>query len=136
MKHYYVVAAVIEHEGEILCMQKGETKFPYTSYKFEFPGGKVEIGETESEALTRELREEMDYAIQVLRPYLKVHHIYPDFEISMTSYLCKVQNRVFRMNEHIAYKWLPANQLMSLDWAEADIPIAKHLCEDTIALGE
>ena len=63
MKHYEVVAAVIEHDGKILCMQRNKGKFDYVSYKFEFPGGKVEAGEERHTALERELREEMDMDI-------------------------------------------------------------------------
>lgn len=129
MKHYHVVAAIVEHNGKILCMQKGKTKYAYTSYKFEFPGGKVEKGETESQALARELKEEMDFIVQIETPLKTVHHIYPDFEITMTAYLCKADNLQFRMNEHIAYKWLPAKDLLTLDWADADIPIARELSE-------
>ena len=65
MKHYEVVAAVIEHDGKILCMQRNKGKFDYVSYKFEFPGGKVEAGEERHTALERELREEMDMDISI-----------------------------------------------------------------------
>ena len=65
MKHYEVVAAIIEHDNKILCMQRNKSKFVYTSYKFEFPGGKIEAGEENHEALERELREEMDMDINI-----------------------------------------------------------------------
>ncbi len=67
MKHYNVVAAVVCHDGKYLCMQKGKTKFDYTSYKWEFPGGKIEPGETPQQALARELMEEMEYPVRSRR---------------------------------------------------------------------
>lgn len=125
MKHYQVVAAVIEHEGQILCMQRGKTRFAYTSYKFEFPGGKIEPNETAQEALKRELMEEMNYPIEVKQSILVVYHAYPDFEITMQAFLCGVENRHFHLNEHIAYRWLEKEKLKSLDWADADVPVVE-----------
>ena len=129
MKHYEVVAAVIVFENKILCMQRGKAKFEYVSYKYEFPGGKVEAGEENHIALSRELNEEMDLDVTISEKdyLLTVDHTYPDFAITMHAYLCKVDTPDFVMKEHIDFKWLSASELGSLDWAEADKPIVKFL---------
>ena len=129
MKHYEVVAAVIEYENKILCMQRGKAKYDYTSYKFEFPGGKVEAGEENNIALSRELGEEMDLNVTISEKdyLLTVEHTYPDFAITMHAYLCKVTIPDFVMKEHVDFKWLSVKELDSLDWAEADKPIVKFL---------
>lgn len=129
MKHYEVVAAVIQYENKILCMQRGKAKFEYVSYKYEFPGGKVEVGEENHIALSRELREEMDLDVTIRgKDYLlTVDHSYPDFAITMHAYLCKVEKPDFVMKEHIDFKWLTAGELYTLDWAEADKPIVEFL---------
>ena len=129
MKHYSVVAAVVCRQGKYLCMQKGQTKFPYTSFKYEFPGGKVEPGETPEEALRRELLEEMDYAVQVDRHLVTVHHAYPDFEITLQAYLCSADDESFRLKEHQAFCWLPVERLSELDWAAADVGIVNALTD-------
>ena len=129
MKHYEVVAAVIEYENKILCMQRGKAKFEYVSYKYEFPGGKVETGEENHIALSRELREEMDLDVVIGEEdyLLTVDHTYPDFAITMHAYLCKVATPNFVMKEHVDFKWLSVSELDSLDWAEADKPIVEFL---------
>ena len=129
MKHYEVVAAVIEYEEKILCMQRGKAKFEYVSYKYEFPGGKVEVGEENYTALERELKEEMDMNVSISEDdyLLTVEHTYPDFAIKMHAYLCKVSNPDFVMKEHVDYKWLSVSELDNLDWAEADKPIVEFL---------
>ena len=129
MKHYEVVAAVIEYKDKILCMQRGEAKYDYTSYKYEFPGGKVEASEENHIALSRELREEMDLDVVIGEEdyLLTVDHTYPDFAITMHAYLCKVDTPDFVMKEHIDFKWLSAGELDTLDWAEADMPIVEFL---------
>ena len=129
MKHFEVVAAVIEFENKILCMQRGEAKYDYTSYKFEFPGGKVEAGEEKYVALSRELREEMDLDVSIREKdyLLTVEHTYSDFAITMHAYLCKVATPDFVMKEHVDFKWLCVRELDSLDWAEADKPIVEWL---------
>ena len=127
MKHYNVVAAVISHNNQFLCMQKGKTKYHYTSYKFEFPGGKIEPGETPQEALQRELMEEMDYKINVGKQLVTVNHTYPDFSITLTAFLCTADNPTFHMNEHIAYEWRCKESLAGLDWAAADTGIVEAI---------
>lgn len=125
MKHYDVVAAVICRGDKILCMQKGNTKYAYTSYKYEFPGGKIEPGETGRDALHRELIEEMDYDVAVGREIVTVNHDYPDFSISLTAYYCEAASADFHMNEHVGYKWCSCEELSKIDWAAADVAIAE-----------
>lgn len=120
MKHYNVVAAAIRHNDKILCMQRGKTKFDYTAYKWEFPGGKIEEGETPQEAIKREIMEEMDMTIRVGDTICIVENEYPDFSITMQVFWCDVDSTNFDLKEHHAFKWLSVGELTSLDWAEAD----------------
>lgn len=129
MKHINVVAGIICYNDEILCMQRPESKYEYTSLKFEFPGGKIEPGENNIEALKRELVEEMDMHVESEEKdfFLTVNHQYPDFEITMHSYICKVKSKEFTLKEHKSYKWLNKDELSQLDWAMADVPIMEKL---------
>lgn len=127
MKHYEVVAAIIMHEGKYLCVQRGDGKYTYVSRKFEFPGGKMEVGETKEEAIKREIAEELQMNIEVKSEFLTVHHDYPDFKLTMHSLLCECENSDLTLTEHIDFKWLSKNDLPKLDWAPADIPIVDKL---------
>ena len=131
MKHLEVVAAIIIYEKQILCMQRNKSNQEYISYKFEFPGGKVENGETKPEALMREIKEEMNISVYISDKdfFFTVHHVYPDFEITMHSYTCTVNTKEFVRKEHIDHKWMYLDEIMSLDWAAADIPIIEKLME-------
>jgi 8-oxo-dGTP diphosphatase len=129
MKNYNVVAAIIFYDNKILCVKRGKTKFDYTSYKYEFPGGKIEENETEVEALKREIIEELEMNIIVKEKFLTVNHQYPDLNIAMHSYICSVESNNLTLTEHIEYKWLDVSELKNLIWAEADIEIVDKLLE-------
>jgi 8-oxo-dGTP diphosphatase len=127
MKKIEVVAGVIYWEDLILCVQRPKNKYHYISEKFEFPGGKIEEGETKEEALHRELLEELNLSTKIKSSFLTVVHQYPDFELTMHSYICEVDTQSLTLREHIDQKWLKIDELNSLDWAAADIPIVVKL---------
>lgn len=129
MKVISVVAAVIEHDGRFLCVQRPPSKYEYTSKKFEFPGGKIEEGESEQEALKREIDEELSMQITIGEKLLMVEHQYPDFFLVMHTYHCQAVNRALILHEHIDFKWLPQDGLSQLDWAAADVPIVEKLMQ-------
>ena len=130
MKKIEVVAAILTHNDKILCAQRAESKLEYVSKKFEFPGRKIEAGETKKEALKRELEEELSINPVINDLYLTVVHQYPDFELTMHSFLCDVNTKEITLNEHISSKWLRRKELLGLDWAAADIPIVYKLMEN------
>ncbi|MCJ8162315.1 (deoxy)nucleoside triphosphate pyrophosphohydrolase [Acinetobacter zhairhuonensis] len=133
MKSYNVVAAVIQYQGKFLCALKGQSKFPYLSNTFEFPGGKVEPGETSEQALIREIKEELNLDIQVHKYLVTVDHSYPDFKILLKTYLCECQDiDKLLLNEHIGIEWLSVKELQQLHWAAADIPIVNYLLDNKI----
>ena len=127
MKKVEVVAAILINDNKTLCVQRAESKLPYISKKFEFPGGKIETGETQKEALQRELVEELDINVTVDDLYLTVNHQYPDFELTMHSFIVNIESRKLTLNEHIDQKWLLKEELTALDWAAADLPIVHKL---------
>jgi 8-oxo-dGTP diphosphatase len=127
MKKIEVVAAVIFCEDQVLCVQRPKNKHLYISEKYEFPGGKLEVGETKEEALHRELLEELNISININSFFLTVVHQYPDFELTMHSFMCEVDSKGLTLHEHIDSKWLKIKELTSLDWAAADMPIVEKL---------
>lgn len=127
MKKLNVVAAIIQYGDETLCVQRGPAKFDYISKKYEFPGGKIELGETKESAIIREIKEELHLDIIDPQFFNTVHHQYPDFFITMHSFICPVENKDITLTEHTDQKWLKIDQLHMLDWAAADIPIVEKL---------
>ncbi len=130
MKHIEVVAAVIIHNNKILCVQRNHNKFDYISYKYEFPGGKVELDESQEQAIIREIQEELSLKIEIEKHLITVNHSYPDFKITMNTFLCNCVTKDIILNEHIDAKWLEIGELSNLDWAAADIPIVEILKEN------
>jgi 8-oxo-dGTP diphosphatase len=129
MKKIEVVAAVIVDKGKVLCVQRGPAKYEYISKKWEFPGGKVEIDESNIEALQREIKEELHVDITVKDFLITVDHEYPDFELVMHSFICSTNSTKLTLTEHINFEWLEKSALKSLDWAEADVPIVEKLMQ-------
>lgn len=124
MKTIEVVAAMILHEGRILATQRG-----YGDFKdgWEFPGGKMEPGETAEEAIAREIREELAVEIAPERLVTTVEADYPKFRLIMHCFLCSVVSGDIRLLEHEAARWVTRAELDSVAWLPADIEATKAL---------
>ena len=125
-KTIQVVAAVIRHEGRIFATQRG-----YGPWKdwWEFPGGKIEEGETPEEALVREIREELDTEIAVDRVAGHVEYEYPEFHLSMDCYDCHILSGGLVLKEHESARWLSPNELDSVNWLPADQSLIRKIKE-------
>ncbi|HIF9081752.1 TPA: (deoxy)nucleoside triphosphate pyrophosphohydrolase [Photobacterium damselae] len=126
-KQIEVVAAVLMNGGQFLAVQRGESQLSYVSKKWEFPGGKVEAGETLVTAIMRELEEELRIIIAEPQFLLTVEHSYPDFDITMHCFVVDVPTRELELTEHLDFRWLNKDQLWDLDWAAADVPAVEML---------
>lgn len=127
MKTIEAVSAIIYHGNRFLCVQKGKNKYDYIAYKYEFPGGKIEAGETNEEAVIREIKEELNLDIEVISQLSTVYHDYPDFKLILHNFLCSCRSPEIELLEHIDFKWLDKAELKSLDWAASDVPIVEEL---------
>ena len=117
MKNIKVVAAIIINENKVFATQRG-----YGEFKdgWEFPGGKIEPGETPQEALIREIQEELDTKIKVNEKVDTVEYDYPTFHLSMDCFICNVVEGDLVLKEHEAAKWLNKDELYTVDWLPAD----------------
>jgi 8-oxo-dGTP diphosphatase len=124
MKHIEVVAAVIRKGDRIFATQRG-----YGEWKdwWEFPGGKMELGETPEEALVREIHEELSADISVDQFLCTVEHDYPTFHLTMHCYLCSLLSEALHLNEHEAARWLTKDELDSVKWLPADVKVVEKL---------
>lgn len=126
MKKLHVVGAAIVEGGKVLAAKRGESKYKYVAHKYEFVGGKVEEGEGETEALVREVREELSAEIEVTGHFIRIGHTYPDFEIELSVYFCKLLSG-YRITEHESLCWMPVAELNANEWAPADAPAVEKL---------
>ena len=126
MKHIEVVAAIIRKEDKIFATQRG-----YGDWKdwWEFPGGKMEAGETPEEALKREIKEELSADISVDEFITTVEYDYPAFHLTMHCYLCTLLDEAMHLNEHEAARWLSKAELRSVKWLPADLEVVERMKE-------
>ena len=129
-----VAAAIIIFQNKILCFQRGLAKYDYVSYKYEFPGGKLNQNEDPISALKREINEELRIEINIQNKFKTIFFKYPDFEIKMHCYICTTNTFSGKLYEHIDYKLMEIKNLDQLDWIEADIKLVKELMEKYITL--
>lgn len=124
MKTIEVVAAIITHNDQIFATQRG-----YGEFKdgWEFPGGKMEPGETPPQALMREIWEELDTEIEVGSLVETVEYDYPNFHLTMHCFLCTIRSGELVLKEHEAAKWLTREELDSVDWLPADVKVVEKL---------
>ena len=126
LKHIEVVAAVIKHGNKIFATQRGYGDF---KDKWEFPGGKMEQGESPEDALVREIKEELDTDISVGNLIKTVDTDYPTFHITMHVYWCEIVSGELTLLEHEAAKWLDVDASLSdaVDWLPADLEVVSEI---------
>ena len=122
-----VSAAIIFIEKKILCFQRGKGKYDYVSFKYEFPGGKLNVNEDAETALKREIKEELRIEIEIENKFKTIFFKYPDFEIKMHAFICRTNKFEGKLYDHIDYKLQKVSKLKELDWIEADIELVEEL---------
>lgn len=121
-----VAAAIIEKDSLVLIAQR--KRGAHLPLKWEFPGGKIEVGETPAECLVREIKEEFDIEISIRGHFTNVQHDYGDKKIELLVYRAKYKSGVIKTFAHEQIKWVSKSDLLKYDLAAADIPVAIMLC--------
>lgn len=125
-KTVQVVASVIFDGNLILATQRGYGKF---AGLWEFPGGKIEKGESDVQAVKREIREELTVEIEVGELLKTIEYDYPDFKLKMNCYKSKIVDGEIKLLEHLNYKWVGKDNIMDLEWLPADLEFIQELKE-------
>jgi len=124
-KLIHVTCAIIQQDGKYLVTQRNHhMKLPL---KWEFPGGKVESYETEQDCLIREIKEELNINIEIKERLKESIHDYGSFKIKLVPFLAFYRSGKIHLKEHQTYAFVNPSELLTLDWAEADIPIVHQL---------
>ncbi len=126
-KFINVVCAVVRKDDKYLCTQRLRKGPEYVTEHWEFPGGKVKPGESNYEALLREIKEEMDWDIYIGKKLGTITYKYPDFIITLTAYECLARDYNFKLLSHINAKWLKIEEFDSLNWMAADKELIKNI---------
>lgn len=132
MKTIEVVAAVIADGGRIFATQRGYGEF---KDMWEFPGGKIEAGESRQDALRREIMEELDTDVSVDSFLCTVDYDYPSFHLTMHCYMCSVISGNLVLKEHESARWLATSELDSVEWLPADLDILPKIASTLAGQG-
>ena len=124
VKAFKVTCALIGFGEKVLVVQRSEGM--HLPLKWEFPGGKIERNETEEECVRREVKEELNIDIEIIGKLSPVAYNYPNQSIELIPFLAIYSGGEMKLAEHRRFQWLAKNELLKLDWAEADIPIVKE----------
>lgn len=127
MKEIKVVAAIIQKENKILATKRGYGEF---INMWEFPGGKIESGETKEQALVREIKEELNIEISVDKFAIGIEYQYPNFYLFMSCFMCSIKEGSIELLEHNDGKWITKEELNTLNWLPADIDAVNYLKEN------
>lgn len=127
MKEIKVVAAIIQKENKILATKRGYGEF---INMWEFPGGKIESGETKEQALVREIKEELNIEINVDKFAIDIEYQYPNFYLFMSCFMCSIKEGSIELLEHNDGKWITKEELNTLNWLPADIDAVNYLKEN------
>ncbi len=126
----HVTAAIIVRGGRVFCAKRSGKKA--NPHKWEFPGGKVERGETPEAALVREIKEELNTEIRIIGHYRTIVHPYDAYTIQLSTYWCEIISGTIELIDHVEARFLEPSDLTKLDWTPADRPIIEALTDEDV----